>query len=269
MKRYFAVTLCCFVGAAGCTAEVIDDEAAAGEETTVENDLLPEVAVTQQALSGFDQFAIGVIPTDFVEDDWGSNCGGFGRARMYMDDEDDSSNTRFTPWLQPFDDGQSDDRQWFGNTTIEACRVDGRNFKAMTTSSASTSKFYAVLKLGQDCPNGSQEFSRYIDNEDDNNNNDHSGPIAPNVSNDNTTLKFCLFRYSASNTMSSFPDLGMPYGVFHDFDGSQPSWVIQKRWVRSDDEDDNNHNSVTPASSDFQNIIEAWANTRFDMARVR
>jgi hypothetical protein len=69
--------------------------------------------------------------------------------------------------------------------------------------------------------------------------------------------------------MGSFPNLGGAYGVFHDFEGFQPSWVISKRWAYSDDEDSANNNSSSPSSADFSRIIHVGSNTRFDIARVR
>jgi hypothetical protein len=49
----------------------------------------------------------------------------------------------------------------------------------MTSDVNDKQRFYAVLKLGQTCPNGSSEFSRSFDNGDDDNSNSASGPIAP------------------------------------------------------------------------------------------
>ncbi|VVJ25286.1 Uncharacterised protein [Amycolatopsis camponoti] len=52
------------------------------------------------------------------------------------------------------------------------CRVNGAAFRGITQSGSF--RPYAVLKLGANCPNGSQEFSRRFDNEDDSNNNSYS-----------------------------------------------------------------------------------------------
>lgn len=137
----------------------------------------------------------------------------------------------------------------------------------MTTDVNDKARFYAVLKLGQFCPNGSTEFVRYLDNEDDNNENWQAGPIAPNVSNVNTTLVFCFFR-NGSPTMLDFPPLGVPYAVFHDFHGAQPfpySLALGKAMHYSDDEDDANQNwvgrpgraptSISPTSSAMARIL--------------
>jgi hypothetical protein len=127
------------------------------------------------------------------------------------------------------------------------------------------------LKLGQFCPNGSHEFTRSIDNEDDDNETWYDGPIAPNVAYRNTTLKFCFFT-SGSSTMSSFPTSSVPYAVYHDFEGAQPAqFNLSKAKHYSDDEDDRNENSLS--GSDFYDafrlIVSDGRNTTFDLARVR
>lgn len=255
----------------GCAAEVGDVDGSIEDESGP-----PEVAQTSAALTEFDRFAIGVIPINWAQDDWGTSCpsSSVGLARMFMDDEDDGSASAHTRWLAPFDNGQSSGSVFHCwpelqcDTHISACRVDGRLFKPFTSGAITPQLNYAVLKLGQECPNGSTEFTRHIDNEDDNNINSRSGPIAPNVSNANTTLKFCLFR-SGPSPMATFPNLGGAYAVFHDFEGTQPSWVIEKRWVYSDDEDDGNQNFLSPGNTDTRRIIHDGPNTRFDLARVR
>jgi hypothetical protein len=84
--------------------------------------------------------------------------------------------------------------------------------------------------------------------------------------------------------MSEFPDLGFPYAVFHDFEGPQPAWILRKRFVFSDDSNNNNSNAyypdpgAHPETLEFMSIIENplaqvglgdSVNTYFDMARVR
>jgi hypothetical protein len=188
--------------------------------------------------------------------------------------------TRTKPTERPFELPQTERRAikepfntltW--NTTLRFCKVNGQGFKHLTTSVNDKAKFYAVLKLGQTCPNGSSEMTRYFDNEDDSNANSSSGPIAPNTMNSNTRLRFCYF-HAGSSTMASFPSLGVQYAVFHDYDVSpQPSFVISKRWVYSDDEDDANENSSSPTGTtqaiDFARIVGTGANTMIDIARVK
>ena len=128
------------------------------------------------------------------------------------------------------------------------CRVDGEKFKPLTTDPFNTSHAYSVLKLSAKCPPGSHDRGIYIDTEDDSNNNDHKGNISPNVVNANATLRFCQFRSSSSVAVGkvSFPvfkdSLGasVSYGVLHDFDAVQPSWVLNKKYLYFNDEDDDN-----------------------------
>jgi hypothetical protein len=150
-------------------------------------------------------------------------------------------------------------------------------------------QFYAVLKLGSVCPNGSVEVSKTIDNEDD------PGPIVSTDLGDPgpnrvesrpglgtiTVLAFCYFRGAASPdaVMAGFPDLGFPYAVFHAYAGEQPPWVMVKQWIYSNDEDNqmgvNRYDSIDAAAkTEFQRVIEnppenSQANTYFNLARVR
>jgi hypothetical protein len=127
------------------------------------------------------------------------------------------------------------------------CRVDGEKFTPMTTDPFDTSNAYSVLKLSANCPPGSQDRGIYIDTEDDDDNNSHSGNISPNTVNANATLRFCQFRStSAAVKKMSFPvfkdssGASVSYGVLHDFDGAQPSWVLNKKYVYFNDENDSN-----------------------------
>jgi hypothetical protein len=104
-----------------------------------------------------------------------------------------------------------------------------------------------VLKLSANCPPGSTDRGIYIDTEDDDDNNSHSGNISPNTINANATLHFCQFRSSSGIAVGkSFPvfkdasGASVSYGVLHDFDGAQPTWVLNKKYVYFNDEDDHN-----------------------------
>ena len=110
------------------------------------------------------------------------------------------------------------------------------DFQPLIDSSANLSPAsdYAVLKLGNDCPKGSQSVGRFIDNQDKYCETIFGpcyyptsaiGPgMAPNWQdgNKNTWLYFCLFRRSADSTKmvphvlgeSPFPAVGKSYGVF-------------------------------------------------------
>ncbi len=172
------------------------------------------------------------------------------------DDEDSKNKNQRGGWNGAF---VSD-----SNTRMTFCRVDGSVFKHFG-STTSRLNDYAVLKLGALCPHGSAAFSRYFDNEDDNNKNWSIGDIRPSEQGSNTRLQFCVFSGSSNSTrrMSSLPSLGFGYGVF-----ASPEFNHGRTYgyVRTDDEDDNNNNS-TSGTSAGTNMIEVGANTKLHMWR--
>jgi hypothetical protein len=179
---------------------------------------------------------------------------------LHMDDEDRRNANGRWGWRGAI---TSD-----SNTTLRFCRVDGTKFKPLSTGNY-TSNHYAVLKLGNTCPNDSVNFTRHFDNEDNRNANWSSGGIGLNVSDRNTTLRFCLFRNGPS-TMSSMPDLGFGYGVFA---ASNFSKALQTGGIHTDDEDNNNANYyidvVGNAMTDINRIINDTRNTNMNLARVK
>jgi hypothetical protein len=158
-----------------------------------------------------------------------------------MDDEDSNNQSKKSGWTGSFISN--------GNTTFRFCRVDGRNFRPLSTVNSPTNH-YALLKLGTTCPAGSTEFWRYFDNQDDrigapninsaSSSSGNSYEIDPNTWKGNTRLWFCLFK-SGSSPMSQFPSFGtgFQYGVFAapGFSRSHGSG-----WISTDDEDSNNKN---------------------------
>lgn len=199
---------------------------------------------------------------------------------------DQSGSAGEGPWVLP-DDGRKQQpicsfRQ--DRTVLNFCRVDGARFQPITAGSDPT-QFYAVLKLGDRCPNGSVEVTRVIDNEDRPGDTPNLvlGDPRPNIvlvdptAGTLTTLVFCYFRAaaSASETMTTFPDLGFPYAVFHDYVDEQPPWVILKRWQQSGDANGKNNKDAYQASDssvidEFRKVIEdGQYTTTFDVARVR
>jgi hypothetical protein len=199
-------------------------------------------------------FDIGVIPAT-------RSCPVNSEAIViFMDDEDNQNANGRGGWTGAI----ISDR----NISFFFCRIDGQLFRPLTTQFTATQDHYAVLKLGAACPNNSVDFARGFDNEDNNNNNSSFGNIAPNISNSNTTLRFCLFRSDAI-TMSAFPALGFSYGVFA---SSSFSRRLASGFVNTDDEDTGNANSYSadPAwTSDAQRIVTAGSNTRLNLAQVR
>jgi hypothetical protein len=205
-----------------------------------------------QSLAG--TFDVGVIPAT-------RSCPANTEAIVInMDDEDDNNADVAAGWI-----GATVSNR---NTSFFFCRVNGLLLRPLTTQFTATQFHYAVLKLGSQCPNGSLDFARGFDNEDDANANSFSGNIAPNVSNRNTGLAFCLFR-SGTTIMSAFPNLGFSYGVF-----AASTFSRQLAWgfVHTDDEDNANENSYSANaawSADAQRIVSAGPNTTLNMVRVR
>jgi hypothetical protein len=168
-------------------------------------------------------------------------------------------------------------------THLRFCRVDGRLFNPMTTSDTDASQYFAVLKLGESCPNGAIEISKVIDNEDERTGGDGSviyGRAGPNTTSvdpgsTNTTLHFCYFRRGDAPA-TALPDLGFRYGVFHKYKGEQPPWVLAKSWAYSNDEDFGAQSmylpspATSPHTREFEDVIESiGGDTYFDIAWVR
>jgi hypothetical protein len=195
-------------------------------------------------------------------------CGGNTESiTIFTDSEDNNNGNSLAGW--------SGATQVGSNLQFEFCRADGRLFGKVNTPSGSRTADYAVLLLGQACPAGSQEFVRYMDNEDSNNQNYITGTPSPNRQNfgggTNTQLYFCLFRPEVAGGffMSNFPLLSRSYGVFatsdHPLAGAAGT-------IHSDDEDNNNQNSFIYQDlsmiSAVQRIVSGNANTDFKLTRV-
>jgi len=203
---------------------------------------------------------IGIIPAS-------TSCPYGGALReIHMDDEDNNNKSKVFGWVGATESSH--------NTTFRFCRVDGSNFFPLAWASPSNvSAYYAVLKMGSECPNGSFEFSRYFDNEDKNNSNWANGDIEPSWVRANTHMVFCLFRGAGPGyAMSAFPDLGIEYGVFADLESESTfPLAIDVGYVYTDDEDRNNanyHRANIDWSRDAQRIISGASNTQLDMVRV-
>lgn len=241
-------------------AAALDDSAAPGADIPGAEDTgVGAIGQLEQGL--VTSFDVGVIPTNRA-------CpGGTDAVRLFMDDEDRrNANNR---------GGYTGGIISNSNTDFFFCRVDGRNLYPLVQNSDDINSHYAVLKLGEQCPNGSLEFSRSFDNEDNNNTNTAEGNIFPNSSDrasSRTTLVFCLFRGGAE-TMGAFPQSfpGLDpfgYGVF-----AQSSFThqVSSGFVSTDDEDTRNANRYSAGAgwvADAQRIVTAGANTTLRIAEV-
>jgi hypothetical protein len=142
-----------------------------------------------------------------------------------MDDEDDGNISYVKGWT-------GDISHYSTGTNFEFCKVDGNQFHGHASGT------YAVLKLSTDCPAGSFTIHRSFHNENRHNNNRSSENTYPNISEKGTTVMyFCFFP---RDNMSSFPPLGVPYGVF----AAPSSAWLDTGTVFTDDEDKNNADST-------------------------
>jgi hypothetical protein len=226
--------------------------------------------------------SVGVIPMD------GQACPAGTEVSFYLDIEDLASGEVIfgkeagyrTAWVAP-DVGRIQAPATLlggGGFTMRFCRVDGSKFGRLLFGSDVTA--YATLALSASCPSGSFQASRYMDCEDDDNRNRSSGVLSPTSVDRNANLVFCVFGNTLGGngaTMSSFPTLSgiAHYAVFHDFDLSpQPSWILQKQFIYSDDEDNNNENSRNPATTTgvgatLAKMIQGTTDTFIEYAQVR
>jgi len=184
-----------------------------------------------------------------------------------MDDEDSGNNDQLTVASQNYSGHNasagglihsSSPRRAGGNTWIKYC-------PRYTASLPTLSSDYAVVSASNVCPANSYRFSRRFDNEDGSNHNATVGDITPNSSDTNggaTNIFFC-FVPGASGA-PSWDSL---------FDGSlifSNGGLANKGVFRTDDEDDDNHNSYWSSATQYtarmQALVSAGSNTSFMFA---
>lgn len=185
------------------------------------------------------QYDVGVIAG-------ASGCpSAFKTATLHMDNEDYREASKVSGWVGTTNvDGN-------GNTNFTFCRVDGRDFRSLTTGSNSRAN-YAVLKMGAVCPPGSMQFSRYFDNEDDDPQTSSNHHMYPSIVDRNTHLYFCMFKGDGTPA-PQLPSLGFDYGVFA---GGSFGFTSAKGSIYTDDEDDSGGNDNGYSIED-----EAWKTT--------
>jgi hypothetical protein len=201
---------------------------------------------------------VGVLPNAT-----GQCPGSTSRWWLYQDNEDsDNRNDRFG-WLGGITSN--------ANTTYVMCGVDGDAFRPLLSHRVS----FAVLALSDTCPVGSITIDRYFDDADGGTTSHASVPPGSATFTDpNTHFRFCWFFNdnpdAPTATTDAFPDLGGQYGGFGP--ANQP-FVLDSGWVRTDDEDTNNRNSVTPLDANLtsyrQRWLEADKNTVMHIVRAR
>lgn len=249
------------------------------------------------------EILIGVIPFGFGKANAPCQANPYALSVSFeMDDEDDtrcsyeSGDWGEGTWVPPDAIKRGVEHPCSASnrhsTLLHFCRVavEADTFRPLTSDPHRIEDSYAVLLLGERCPAGATQILKRIYNEDHENKNAFHGAAGTQGPNESTTgvrgaqttLNFCYFRGAAADvpTMSEFPDLGFPYGVFHDFDVPQPGWVLSKRWQLSDDSNNSSvdRNYYRPAhaeeTQDFMRIVENPTrddrqDTCFDMAQVR
>lgn len=199
---------------------------------------------------------VGIIPAT-------QDCGVYEKIIIDMDDENHRNRNNSSGWIGAITSDRSPSHtQWV------YCRVPAV-FKPLAYVNNQLNTQYAVLSLGEHCPNGSIPFERYFDNQDGGNENWSLGNIWPNKITRTpsfTTLKFCLFA-GGTQVMTDFPDLGIGYGVL-----AAPGFSksLQDGWVHTDDEDNNaNGYWVDPAWETYaKRIVSDGSNTDLYLARV-
>ncbi len=204
---------------------------------------------------------VGVIP------DEAGACPDTTEVVVQLDNEDDGGGNSTAGYIGAF----RSDR----NTRMVFCKVRPDGFRRAAGTDASAS--YAVLKLGNECPDGSVLLIRTHDDENTRNESWMAGETGPLQQNfDLTQLHWCLFPPSGSSTgMTRFPEQPFEYGVLG-VEG--PEWVRDDGFVFLDDENGPpvNKNSifldeVTPTTTAAMRTVipENTTNTTYKIAAVR
>jgi hypothetical protein len=145
------------------------------------------------------------------------------------------------------------------NVTYYFCRVPGETF-------AGARGRFAVLSLGDSCPQGAFQYKRHFDNEDSRTSNHSGGNIYPSwvQSSGNSLMVFCLFNNTGSNPL---PDFSTEYGVFSSVSG------VASGFIFSDDENNRNinyyeANGIRTRSAGYPDIIRGVSDTMFSVLRI-
>ncbi len=261
-RVWFSLLTLMSVGCAGVPGDVhgLDDVdvSAKADDDDVEIGMVAQAAITSSD--------VGVIKTE-MPCPRDAATGISEEIMLGIDNENDNNNNSTIGWVGAASSGQ--------NTYLRFCRVRGSQFKQVRSDRGSDT--YAVLKLGTTCPTGSVELTRYFDNNDSCGNwlgsigacrayQDWYGNISPNSYGgnygNNLTMKLCMFRASATAANFSFPALSTGYGVFG-------QGGLENGWIYTDDEDDNNHNSLTGSTAGSAAFLTAGSNTKLWFSRKR
>jgi hypothetical protein len=190
----------------------------------------------------------------------GSSCGTYSRHEVYLDNEDSRNANNRSGWI-----GQIVSDK---NTRFRFCAVDGTLFTAAANAGAN----FALVSFSPSCPSGFTRFDRYHDNED---NRPQSSDTAPSGSPTttigsakNTNMAFCVANGLASIPNSTFPNLGISYGVFGGRNVRTSPWVLARGGLHLDDEDNRNANSTNPGTFPYDWVV-GGKNTDYFVSRVK
>ena len=192
----------------------------------------------------------------------GNGCAPHPEYQVHLDNEDKKNANNRKDWIG----ATISDK----NTTFRLCGVDGRLFTPAATAGAR----FALVALTQTCPAGFTRFDRYHDNEDNNpaswDNAPSNSPTRTLGTPKNTNMAFCVATGSSTSVPNStFPSLGIAYGVFGGKNLSLSFWALARGWVYLDDEDNNNANAPGSVPSYTFEFLEAGKNTKYYLSRVK
>nr|HRC87968.1 hypothetical protein [Thermoanaerobaculia bacterium] len=203
------------------------------------------------------------IPTPWVGVVRGpQGCGTLPAYDVFFDNEDNRNANNRGGWIGAIESNK--------NTLLRLCGVDGRLFIPAQLEGAG----FAVVSLAPNCPEGFTRFDRFHDNED---NRPASWDNAPSGSptytvqpEKNTNMAFCVATGVTSGVSNStFPTLGVSYGVFGGRSPKISSWALDRGFIFMDDEDRRNRNQPANPPGYTYEFLTAGSNTTYYLARVK
>lgn len=203
------------------------------------------------------------IPTPLVGVIAGSaGCGSLPAYDVFLDNEDNRNANNRGGWI-----GATVSNR---NTLFKLCGVDGRQFSPAAWAGAN----FAVVSLAKNCPDGLTRFDRFHDNEDQRaaswDNAPNGSPTHTVQPEKNTNMAFCVGTgTNQAVPNSSFPNLGVSYGVFGGRAARGAVWPLSRGYVFLDDEDRRNRNQPARPPAYTWEFLEPGNNTTYFLSRVR
>jgi hypothetical protein len=188
-------------------------------------------------------------------------------VNIFLDNEDGDQNNSNDGWIGAIVQER--------NTHFKFCRVDGTKL-GMLPKPTEGNNHYAVLRLGDSCPSGAFEFSRYHDDQDQPplSVSWMSGEFGPTEQGlgKGTRLFFCFFPESTSPGIMGLPDYGFEYGVFANEAFGE---AAETGRIYIDDENEDNMNELdtmglTAEQTDLiSQVLTANENTEYRLAQAK